>query len=248
MDYDKVCVYRPNGVKKSGLYVKVKAIALVILAILVVIVVLSTIFVSKTVYLEGAEYFGVYNGVYASQNTAEYYAKVVRMRGGAGGVYKDGNGFMVFLAVYEKKSDALAVQSNLVEEGENALLYTFETRKTKLKFGEGNRIVLTEIADLVNSQLKKMLRIAVGFDDNDMNGSDVIIELTQAMAECDKAIKTLQKTKDKDEISSLLEGFFNARKTAFKQITADNVVRSAELKTTYFDLLVKTMDLYENLS
>lgn len=132
MDYDKVCVYRPNGVKKSGLYVKVKAIALVILAILVVIVVLSTIFVSKTVYLEGAEYFGVYNGVYASQNTAEYYAKVVRMRGGAGGVYKDGNGFMVFLAVYEKSPTLSQCKAILWKKGKTPCFTPLKREKQNL--------------------------------------------------------------------------------------------------------------------
>ncbi len=250
MNYNNVNIYRNKDTKKgAGLYKKTRAIALVVLGVLVFVIIFSMVFKTKVFKLDKKEYYGVNVGCYASEATAIYFASSVKNRGGCGGIVKEDNQFHVFAAVYNSKADASSVAAKIAETDEDASVYTFTLPKIKIKISEGNRAIITNALSLFEEQLTALLDLAVEFDNNNINGNDIVIEVIQMIAEIDAAVSLFNKIMGEEEDSAIKDilAAFSSQKLSLKQLS-HNVIKSFEIKTVYFDILLINLNLREKFS
>ncbi len=226
-----------------------RAIALAVLGVLLCVFIFSLIFKSKVFKLDKKEFYGVSVGCYASEATANYFASSVKNRGGCGGVLNDNNQFYVFAAVYTSKADASSVAAKIVENGEDASVYTFTLPKIKIKISEGNRTIISNALNLFEEQLSALLNLAVEFDNNNINGNDIVIEVVQMMAEIDAAVSLFTKIMGEEEDLTIMDilAAFSSQRLALKQLSY-SVIKSYEIKIVYFDVLLNNLNLREKFS
>lgn len=78
--------------------------------------------------LNKTNYYCIQMGMYGDLETANYYANLIKQRGGAGFILKDGN-FRVLASVYKNSSEAEAIITRLNNLGTVCSLYVLQTEE-----------------------------------------------------------------------------------------------------------------------
>lgn len=239
--------YSTKKTAKKSVYRTLRAISLAILVIVVVVFLFSITFTSKLVTISEEKLYGVVVGEYVTETTASYYSTVCKARGGAGGIYRDDEKYLIFAAVYLSKSDATAVANNLFESGESAVVYEFTLEKTAIRFEDGMRVQLIEVTDVFFDVLSEMLSIVLEYDTDMRNSGDVAVDIVRLSEKTDdvmRAVERLTQASDEDKALTEIKSFLANQKTILSRLS-DGVIKSADLKIAYFDLLLINLEFRE---
>lgn len=248
MKYIETEIYRKKPVRQTPkrFYARVKAIAITLLIILILVFICSFLFKSKSVVLSAQTVYGVAIGSFVTESSANYYSSVCKARGGAGGIYQDGNNFIVFAALYLSKTDANTIANNLLETGESAYVYEWELPQTKLTFSDGSKSMLVEVTEIFWDTLSLMISLALDYDKEEKSVGDVNDVISERIDATDEAISLAEKLKGEstEQIIQDILSYLAYQKTILTQLKK-SVVKALELKIAYFDLLLINLSLRE---
>lgn len=237
--------HQKNTFSPSG---KIRTVFLILLFLIILSLLLSLVIRAKSLTLDEQKLYGVSIGDFATENTANHYATVCKARGGAGGVYKDGDKYLLFVAVYASSSDAEAVSSNLLAEGERAYVYQWKLPKVKLTFEKGAKsmIMLTEVTEIFWNTLSQLLSISLAFDKDLKSISEVVEEIQILQENTNQAISTAEtlKSEETERLIKEISVGLAYQKTVLSQLEKNNL-KKVDLKVAYFDLLLLNLSLRE---
>lgn len=248
MKYVETEVYRKKPVreKSKSFYGRVKTIAITLLIILLLVFFCSFLFKSKSVVLKKQTVYGVAIGSFVTESSANYYSSICKTRGGAGGIYQDGNNFMVFAALYLSKTDANTIANNLLEAGESAYVYEWDLPQKKLTFSDGSKSMLVEVTEVFWNTLSMIVSLALDYDKEEKSVGDVNDVISERIDATDEAISLAEKLKgdSTEQIIQDILSYLAYQKTILTQLKK-SVVKTSELKIAYFDLLLINLSLRE---
>lgn len=229
---------------------KSKFFFLLLIFLLVIIVFFSILLKSKTLNIPEQQLYGVVIGDFATENSANHYATICQARGGAGGIYKDGDKYLLFVAVYSSFSDADSVANNLLEKGERAYVYKWTLPEIKLALDKGskNMIMAKEVTEIFWQALSSVLDVALAYD-KDLKGIGEVSEEIETLKETtDQAILTAEKIRTKETENIFKEVLIGLayQKTVLSQLEKNNL-KKLDLKIAYFDLLLLNISLRQEL-
>ena len=147
--------------------------------ILVMIVMISFCLTVLSVYEPPTEdtireYYAVYSDVVNSMPTANSIATLVKMRGGAGYVYKVDEGYAIFTSIYSTYDSAQQVATSLSSDNSNTGVYTLKLRQN-LSSDATKILSSTHQAYLTLYELSNQTDIGEVLEDNSLSQIHSII-------------------------------------------------------------------------
>jgi len=209
--------------------------------------------VTQSVAAEGKIYWLLQYGIFDSAQNAEVAAADLKLRGGAGYIYKDGERSRVILAAYGSESDAKQVRDAL-EKNEGISTYAFGVKMEGLNFsitaGDSQTQALKDGIALPEYAADTLMAISVKFDKGQGIGPDIKAikeKCTSVRDGLNGAIKQDEKNEDivrlKEFTGQLCEIINKLPDTA----AAGNVEISSQLKYTVIWVALNYSDLMKEL-
>lgn len=187
--------------------------------------------------LNKTTYYCVQMGMYSDLETANYYANLIKLRGGGGFVLKDGN-FRVLASVYKNSAEAESVITRLNNLGTTCSLYVLQTEEIfDVSLSHSDREKIQTISLCTDYAYQELYNLSNEIDVETVTNAEIkgrIQSILDSLEEYETLLLSTKSTK-KAEIKSCL----SAIKESITKLPLSPT--SSSIRYAYIEILVSRM-------
>lgn len=148
----------------------------------------------KSASVPAVTIYCVASGQFETENSAIIQSELIKEKGGAGYIYKNGETFTVLLFAYLNQATAQKVIENNSDKVADLFCLTIETSQTKIQHNKSAKDIssLTNICQLPLNTFKKLQAISNSFDGGELTSSQTFNKLFSLSYEIENVIKNFE--------------------------------------------------------